>query len=465
MRIELLPHRADIWRKVRSGEMGPNFVSATHCCLLAHEVIDPERLRGALAILAARHQVLTGRIVERDGSAFVDQIPLAPIPLRLIDLSHLSPLQAEQKAQQFVGGAVWGAFEADDAALCAAFCAALPSGRTAFGFVIHHLVADGLSVQIACGELIAHYDAIGGGYAPAPRQVPPDHSLALYNERFRRWMVSSDASDAAAYWDRTLAGAPATRLPPRADADGPGPTIEMARTLSFRWEWLTRGDLHRCAVAHGVSAMHIVALANLAALWRLTSAADQTLALLGLGRTDPAVLRTVGFFAEPSALRLQLSPLDTLLALLHRLRDQYNASYRHRTAPWAAVVDRFDAIGASPVLPQLNYYEALGNDRPIAPEPAPRFEAFLTPPCAPQPTSSFALPAHYIQFSASQRGLEGHIRFLPSLYDEAAARRFLGVIEWLLTRAVSRELDFDTTRLADLPTDISAPHDQALCNA
>jgi len=181
---------------------------------------DVPALRSALSGLIGRHEALRTSFAEHDG---VPRMHVDPAPgqvwLEQFDVSQVpEPIRA-QRALRLISYAFRQPMDLRCAPLLRVFVARLDDADHLLGYVLHHIVADGWSLQILVGELNERYRAEREGRAI---ELPP---LAIQPSDVYRWqrkrLSGGGVQRRLAQWRDKLAGMPPLRLP----LDRPRPAV------------------------------------------------------------------------------------------------------------------------------------------------------------------------------------------------------------------------------------------------
>src|SRR5438477_7382120 len=120
--------------------------------------LDTAVLADALNDLAARHEVLRTRfVVDEDGDPLQLIDPEAGLELPLVELDGSSPKEAQ--AQQLLAEEAVTPFDLERGPLFRARLLRLEPEEHLLSFTAHHIVCDGVSVDIVVQELTASYAA------------------------------------------------------------------------------------------------------------------------------------------------------------------------------------------------------------------------------------------------------------------------------------------------------------------
>ncbi|MER6345050.1 non-ribosomal peptide synthetase/type I polyketide synthase [Streptomyces sp. NPDC001595] len=289
--------------------------------------LDPALLRRALVALAERHGMLRVRIgQERDS--------LSPVPHQTVTVD--------------AGPAVWfetRPFPGSEAALRAMetelanrpldltreppLRALLLTGDaqvTHLVLSVHHVAADGFSLNLLGTELWTLYTDLALDRGPTP--LPPAADFAAHATGGRPAVRAEDT----AYWRARLGNHSPMALPFEGRPDpeeGPGPLLAEQRVLD---ESLVAA-LRERAARWNVSLFHLLLAAYVRCLAQWSGQRDITVNIARAGRDArlPGFARLVGPLADTLPLLLRADPDEPLATLAERVRLAWLDSERHAT--------------------------------------------------------------------------------------------------------------------------------------
>jgi amino acid adenylation domain-containing protein len=187
---------------------------------------------------------------------------------------------------------------------------------------LHHLIADGWSLEVLWDDLAAAYE---GRSRPAP---------VRYGDA-AAWAADHPDAHDLGYWQHHLAEAPAgTALPWRGRGQGPRSRERAARIRTA----LAAEAIERTARQERVTAAAVALTAYAVVLARWSGQDDLVIGAPLAGRDHPALDDVVGFFNSTVALRARLSGCTTSREALHRMAGELIAAQAHDNAPFDAVV-------------------------------------------------------------------------------------------------------------------------------
>ena len=239
------------------------------------------------------------------------------LPWRVVDVSSTADTAA---ATREVLAADWARFDLAVAPLLRMTVVVLGPGRHRVVLTIHHILADGWSMPVLAGELLAIYRAGGdsGGLTP----VRP------YRD-YLAWLAAQDTGAARAAWAAALAGLDGpTLLAP--DAAGRAPVVpgELRVPVDAGLD----AALRRRAREVGVTLNTVLQAAWGLVAGRLTGRADVVFGVTVAGRPAelPGAESMLGLFINTVPARVRLDPAAAVAELLAGLQEQQSGLFDYQ---------------------------------------------------------------------------------------------------------------------------------------
>ncbi|MFE7316031.1 amino acid adenylation domain-containing protein [Streptomyces sp. NPDC057555] len=414
---------------------GPSPLYSIACTVHLTGRLDAAALERALGRVVARHEALRTTFHAEDGRP--EQVVHARIEvaLPLTDLSApaddarqaaLAELTAQESRRPFDLGA---------GPLLRGRLVRLTDEEHLLVLAVHHIVADGWSLDILVRELAHHY-------RPDAAELP---ELPVQYADFALWQherVSGDALEAQlAHWRERLAGAPST-----VDLPTDRPRTARQGFAGACFPWRLDGDLATrltaLARAHDAT-LYMALLAGFTAVaQRWSGQHDLVVGSPVANRNHPQTEGLIGFFVNMLPLRTDLSGNPTFRELLGRVRESALAAYAHQDVPFERIVEETrpdrDAGGRTPF---ANLLLVLQNTPETSIElPGLRMDVAAVD----TGTAKFDL---HLQVTETPEGLTGLADYSTELYEERTVRRFIDQWLHLLAAAVAAP----DTRLDALP--------------
>ena len=399
--------------------------------------LDGERLRASLGEIVRRHEALRTAFVERqDGEPRQVVTAFTPLPMPRLDLAGLPPAWREAEVLRLARADDSRPFRLAAAPLLRAALLRLAADEHVVLLALHHIVADGWSLEVLWRELIAVYGALAAGRPSPLPELPIQYAdFAAWQ---RDWLHGERRERLLAHWREQLAGAPElTELP----ADRPRParrgTAGAARSQALPAAVL---PALRAMGAHRRTTLFAAGLAAFAALvHRHGGGRDLVIGTPIAGRDLVEIEPLIGYFVNTLPVRLELPADATGQALLDRVAAATAAAFDHQALPFELLVDQIGlerSLSHTPLF-QLVFVHDAGSEAPAA-----GGELALLPLAVAKSTAKFDL---VLELGEAPPRVTA--QFAAELFDGATVQRFLGQLANLLA-ALPGQLD---RRLDELP--------------
>ncbi|MGU3363100.1 amino acid adenylation domain-containing protein, partial [Methylobacterium sp. M6A4_1b] len=323
--------------------------------------LDRTALAEALAALVARHPSLrTGfRPGAGDRVEAVTHTQVAA-PLRETDLSDLASAARRERLDALSRAEAREAFDLAAPPLLRARLVRCGPDRHVLLLTLHHLVADGRSVEILLTDLMGLY-AAGASAALPPLPV----AYADYARWQRDWLEAGELDRQLAGWRTRLgAGDPVLPLP----LDRPRPAIQSFRgaAVGFTVESGVAQGLRDLARAAGATPAMALLAAFALLLRRITGEADLRIGVPIANRGRPETEHVVGLFVNTLALRLTVDPAASVRSFVERVRDAMLEAQGQADLPFERLVEALQtrrSVSHTPLVQVMHSHRVAGPDR------------------------------------------------------------------------------------------------------
>lgn len=286
--------------------------------------LDVACLRKCFSQLVRRHEALRTRIVAHEGvpRQVVDEP--TEFELEIADLRLSSSGEQAAGIRKVLEKTICEPFSVATGPLFAVSLMVLGDEEHLLVVAMDHMISDIASLGIVWREIFAMYGQFVGG------MVRTLTRSSVQFADYAVWLGKTNQSwtqQHGAYWKKRLAGG--KRLRPLEN----GGAVEEARVGLGREPVRLTEDLRErvhalCRERKTSSAMIALAL-YVAFLLRWSEVADLVVAFISLGRHDPKVESTIGYFGNPLYLRIETVEGDSFLDLLERVTEEYSIAYEH----------------------------------------------------------------------------------------------------------------------------------------
>jgi amino acid adenylation domain-containing protein len=298
--------------------------------------LDSEALQRAIKALAARHAALRTTIVALDGVPEQVVASTAAVPMERVDLS--SAADGDAQAESIAADRACRPFDLAAGPLIRTALIAVRGDRHLLVLVMHHIISDGLSLEILVRELSALYRAETAGQPaalPAPWMEYGDYALWQHDR-----MRGEELERQLSYWREQLRGVPQVLTLP---SDRPRPARLSSRGAAAAAAIDAETTARLVKIGHDANAtVFMVFLAGFATvLARYARETDIVVGTQVSGRTRTELEPIVGMFANTVPLRLPLDGDPTFTDLIGRVKNATLGALLHQEVPFEKLVEEF----------------------------------------------------------------------------------------------------------------------------
>jgi len=277
--------------------------------------VDVDVLRGALADVVARHEILRTTVV-RGQDARYQQIHPPSVPELIVrDLTGTDPAARDRRAEELIIEIEAGEYSIRQLPLLRAVLGRFDDEDSVLVLVAHHTVVDGWSMQLITREVAACYAARRERRAPDLPEVRQYREYAIW-EQDRLTDVALNRS--RGYWRERLSGAAITAIRsdfPRSAALPKNSSVER---------FLVGPDITAATLELARSTRSSPFMVLLAAyqvlLRELTGSTDITVTTVMSGRDQARFEETIGSFFNFVPLRTDLAGCRNFRQVVERTR-------------------------------------------------------------------------------------------------------------------------------------------------
>ena len=403
--------------------------------------LDAPALASALDGIWRRHEALRARFEVEAGRPVQRFAAPGTAPRLEVDLTGLPPAAAAEEAEGAVAAAVRQPFDLTRGPLLRAVVVRAGAERFRLALVVHHLVADGVSLALLEREISALATAaLTGRPAGLPELDRQYADLAAWE---RSQANAERLAPEIAYWRETLAGLEPLDLPVDRIAGSPAPLRHRGRTLAIAWRAGAGPAVAAWARAAGSTPFTVVLTGFAAVLARWSGAEDFGLGVPEAGRRRRESESLVGLFVNTLVVRADAAGDPTGAELLARLGGRLADARAHGEVSFERLVEGLAPErdpGRGP------WFQVMVASRPASGRGLALPGVELLPTGIDSGTSKFDLTL-FVDSEIAEAGWSGALEYDADRFEPATIERLVGWLE----RAWESWSERPQLRLSELP--------------
>lgn len=295
-----------------------------------------EAFKKALSALFERHESLRTTFTAIAGvpKQKVHPVALFPVPLDYTDVSGRE--DADQAARATVESETWVPFNLETGPLVRMKLIKVAEAKHIFVFSIHHIIADGWTLDIINLEIRQLYGAclLGIGDPLPPLAFQQKDYAAWHNNR----LASSAIQRQRSYWLQKFAGpVPELALPydyPRPDVKSP-----HGDAVICDLDPATSNGLRQISLERGASLFITMLACMKALLYRYTNQRDLVVGTISAGRDHTGLENQVGFYVNTFAIRTSVGENPTFESLHAAVKQNTLEAFANQLYQFDMLVD------------------------------------------------------------------------------------------------------------------------------
>ncbi|MEB0048644.1 MULTISPECIES: amino acid adenylation domain-containing protein [unclassified Pseudomonas] len=298
--------------------------------------LQPEALERAFSLLVARHECLRTTFGQEGEQAFQRVAEPSALTFAVSDLSALPQAQRWPCAQQHMVAEATQAFDLQHGPLLSLRLLRMAEQEHVLLLTLHHIIADGWSMNILIDEFMRTYDALVAGRQPTlPALAVHYRDYALWQ---RSWLEAGERERQLDYWRQQLGEAhPILELP--TDRAYPAQSSHQGARLEKVIDASLRQGLKSLAQRHGVTLFVVLLAAFKTLLHRYSGQTDIRVGGLIANRTRSETEGLIGFFVNTQILRSEVTAQTRFADLLQSLRQAALGAQAHQELPFDALLE------------------------------------------------------------------------------------------------------------------------------
>lgn len=412
---------------------GANAASNIPVAWSLHGQLNRTALEESIAEIVRRHEILrtTFRTV---GEQPVQVIHPAASRLAesilytVVDLQALPPMKQQAEVAQLTEEAATYLFDLTTGPLVRIALLQLAEDECLLLLTMHHIIADGWSLDLFQQEWAALYAAFLHGN-PSPLEP-----LAIQYGDFAHWqqerLQGEGLQQQVEYWRQRLADAPPLHQLP---TDRPRPAQQSFHGQTVQVEMATdlTQQLRQLSQAHGTTLYMTMLAAFQLLLHRYSGQEDLIIGSPIAGRNRQEVEPLIGYFSNTLALRVNFAENPTFLDLLAQVRQVAQDAYEHQDLPFERLVEEVQPernLNYAPIFQILFGLQTMQGDVFTLPElTVTQLEAGVK-------KTHWDLAMHFWE---TESALKGGCIYNTDIFDEATIQQMMGHFQVLLAGIVA----------------------------
>ena len=297
------------------------------------EEIKQHNIEQALTTLIQRHDALRYRFIDQHGRAMVntESINIKQV-LHTIDLRQLSSDNAEKETQRVITQLALAPFDLQQGPLLRALLIRIDPQQSVLTFCLHHIIADGWSVNILLQEL--------GVLLHAPNAILPE--LPITYQDYSVWqhekLQGNFLKQQLSYWQQQLDGANSTLNLPL-DKLRPAVMTNAGAEFLFGFNETQSEAIRALAHRNNATVFMVLISAYSLLLARYCGEDDICIGFPISGREQTSVVSLVGLLVNNLILRQQFDFTNTVSELIQQVKKNTLAAYSHQAVPFDQIID------------------------------------------------------------------------------------------------------------------------------
>jgi amino acid adenylation domain-containing protein len=303
--------------------------------------LQTEALERAFSLLVARHECLRTTFGQEGERAFQRVAEPRDLTLAINDLSALPEERRWPQAQQHMMAEATQAFDLQQGPLLSIRLLRLAEQEHVLLLTLHHIIADGWSMNILIDEFMRTYDGLVAGRQPTlPELTVHYRDYALWQ---RSWLEAGERERQLDYWRTQLGDTQLGEEPPilelPTDRAYPAQSSHQGARLEKVIDGALRQDLKTLAQRQGVTLFVVLLAAFKTLLHRYSGQTDIRVGGLIANRTRSETEGLIGFFVNTQILRSEVTPQTRFSDLLQSLRQAALGAQAHQELPFDALIE------------------------------------------------------------------------------------------------------------------------------
>jgi amino acid adenylation domain-containing protein len=385
----------------------------------------------AIRDVLGRHETFRTTFREEDGEPVQVVAPEAAIDIETVEIDPAAT-DADRQVQRLVDEAAGTAFDLSRGPLVRVRLVRVHATRHVLLITSHHIIVDGMSLNIVLDELATLYEArCTGSRASLPAPTIEYVDLTAWQREHLRGEVLASG---LVFWKSRLAGSQDFRFPVDRRRS---PSSHTGHVVTASLSSGVADAVHGLARAHSATPFIVLLAALKALLYRHTGQSDVAIGCPFSGRDRFELERVVGLCINTVVLRTTFEGSFSFHDLIKRVRETVLEAHGHQHVPFEKVVEAVNPVRS---LSQHPLYQVMFNM--IGVGESVRFLGLTSTTLLPATVSTKLDMTFHASVSTDGIGLV--LEYNRDSFEASTANRLLTRLATLVTDAVThpdRHLD------------------------
>ncbi|MDZ4323511.1 MAG: non-ribosomal peptide synthase/polyketide synthase, partial [Pseudomonas sp.] len=300
--------------------------------------LDEDALRASFQQLIERHESLRTRFFERDGVALQLIDAAGEFNLQRIDISDLPVAEREARAQQIREDEARTQFDLEKGPLLWVTLVRLDDEDHQLLVTLHHIIADGWSLNVLIDEFSRLYAAASQGQTATLAPLPTQY--ADYGSWQRQWLAQGEGERQLVYW-KTQLGEEHPPLSLATDHPRSAQHLHSAARHTVRLSATLCDAIRQTAQAHDSTPFMLLLAAFQSLLHRYSGQTDIRVGVPNANRPRLETQGLIGFFINTQVLRAEVDSRLPFVELLAQTRQSALGAQAHQDLPFEQLLEAF----------------------------------------------------------------------------------------------------------------------------
>ncbi|NNA68671.1 non-ribosomal peptide synthetase [Pseudomonas gessardii] len=300
--------------------------------------LDENALHASFAQLIQRHEALRTRFYERDGQGYQRVDAQREFAVQVIDLRDLPVAEREARAAQIREDEARTVFDLEQGPLLWVTLLRLDDEDHQLLVTLHHIIADGWSLNVLIDEFSRLYAAASQGQAVELPALTVQY--ADYGSWQRQWLAEGEGQRQLDYWKQQLGDEHPT-LSLATDHPRSAQQRHSAARYSLRLEAGLGEAIRQTAQAHQATPFVLLLTAFQCLLHRYSGQRDIRIGVPNANRGRQETQGLIGFFINTLVMRAEVDPRQPFSELLAATRLAATEAQAHQDLPFEQLLEAF----------------------------------------------------------------------------------------------------------------------------